>query len=207
MNTEIQLSEALAFYLERNVNTNAVEQVIDIKASKAYTVGMTWDEIESLNQARLAVLKVQVDYWSLMREVWDLTWGAAVTDLLKGPTELDADDYDNERSLEFVWENGFYKQLGMNDGTLVLRVYFDAEQLTLSFYFEDSESVGYEISNNLVLCGAWDAVPEDDERKTSSKLLPIRGKTTVDVEPMRKAAREVLEKLIVQAGVGRLVAP
>lgn len=204
MKTEIQLTEALAFYLEKNVHTNAVEQIIDINAKKGYTVGMAWDEIESLNQARLAALKVQADYWSSMRQVWDITWGAAVTEMLGNASELDVEEYNNDRSLETVWEEGFYKQFGLADGVLVLKVYSDSEYLSLGFYFEDYENQGYIVSNSLVLPDSWEVEPEDDERVTGRELLSIQDQGTIDVAPLVQAAREVIEKLIVQAGVGQL---
>ncbi len=213
MSNILKISDALQFYFASDVNAHAVQDMISVnnnwKSAKraAYTSGMTWEEIHTQNAARLAAMKVQVDYWELLYQAWEKTWGEALSLLDSQLQEVDASDYDNERSMECVWDDGvLYKKFQLREGVLSLSTYTGEKgSLALSFYFEDSSDRGYELSNQIKLSDGWMADPENDERVTKSGLLPIANQAEIDVSMLERLAKEAFKKLMMQVGKGNLL--
>ena len=94
----LKLSEPLQFYFENKQHMSAINQIIELDS---IPIGLTWEEVEQYNIAKVSALTTQLDYWRLMRELWDASWGKALVN--SAYKEVDLDFYEDEYSMEFVW--------------------------------------------------------------------------------------------------------
>jgi hypothetical protein len=183
-----KISESLQFFFENKQQESAINQIIE---SKNIPRNLSWKEIEQYNIAKVSALTTQLDYWLLMKELWDATWGKAlVSSVYK---EVDSEYYDKEYSTEYVWNERFYKAYIFKENLIHFACYAVDESVCLIFYV-GSPNEQYDISNNMDLSDQW-TKPEDNERSTHERIIDIKGKTEIDVEPLTNLANEVVTKL------------
>jgi len=188
MSNTLNIPESLQFYFENEQQASAIQQVIE---SKSISIGLTWKEVEQYNIAKVSALTTQLDYWLLMKELWDVTWGKALASSVY--KEVDSEDYEKTYSAESVWDDCFYKTYTFKENVICFKCYADDEGVYLGFFVE-SPNEQYDISNNMGLSDQWEK-PEDDERSTQKGIIDIKGKTEIDVEPLTNLANEVVTKL------------
>lgn len=198
--TEIAVSAPLQYYLTDETHQNAVEDLIAANLSgispkskrQRLPQDLTWNELEAAHNATLAVLKVQVDFWSLLRNAWETTWGSVASVRNLNGKEVPPADYEGERGLGSVWEYGYlYKYFDLDSGHLLLGCYFTPEHgLQLVMYFNADED--YSLSNDLPLSDQWLA-PEGDERYTKKGLAMSAG-DFIDVSALQDCAREAVDR-------------
>ena len=189
MSNTLKIPESLQFYFENEQQTSAIEQII---GSDKLPIGLTFEEVEQYHIAKISALTTQLDYWRFMKELWEATWGKALIN--SGYKEVDPDFYQDEYSMDYVWNNNFYKAYEYKGNTLTFSSYDSSENngICLAFYVEAPDG-GYEISNNLELSEGWDKAV-DDERDTL-KGLELKGKTEIAIEPLIKLTEEAVSKL------------
>lgn len=126
-----------------------------------------------------------------MKELWEAPWGKALSNTVY--KEVDPDFYDDEYSMEYVWDGSFYKAYENKGNDIFLCCYFSEEKgIHLGFYVETPDG-GNEISNNLELPEGWDKTI-DDGRETL-KGIELKGKTEIDIESLIKLAEEAISIL------------
>lgn len=200
--TEIAVSAPLQYYLADEAHQNAIDDVIAANLSGASPKSrrqrlpqdLTWNELEAAHNATIAALKVQVDFWSLLKNAWDTTWGSvASVRKLKGK-EVPPGDYEGERGLGSVWEYSYlYKYFDLDSGHLLLGCYFPPEHgLQLVMYF--SQDKDYSLSNDLPLSDQWLA-HENHERYTKQGLAMVAG-DVIDVSALQDCAREAVDRVL-----------
>ena len=187
MSNILKIPESLQFYFENKQQASAIQQVIELES---IPIGLTWKEVEQYNIAKVSAQTTQLDYWLLMKELWDATWGKALVS--SAYKEVDPEYYDKEYSTESVWEKCFYKTYTFKENLIFFTCSADDESVYLTFYVESNEQ--YDISNTMDLSDQWEK-PEDDERSTQKGIIDIKGKTEIDVEPLINLAEEVVSKL------------
>lgn len=189
MSNILKIPESLQFYFENEQHVSAINQIIE---SDSLPIGLTWEEVEQYNVAKISALSTQLDYWRLMKELWSATWGKALAS--SEYKEVDPDFYDDEYSMEFVWDDSFYKAYEYKGNTIYFYCWSpENTDIQLGFCVESPDGQN-DISNSLELSDGWtEAV--DDDRRTQNGLIDIKGKTEIDIEPLIKLVEEVVLKL------------
>ena len=193
MSENIQISEGLQFYFANNQNQGAIDEIL---SQKTMPSDLSWEEIERFNDAKLSALSVQVDYWKLLHHVWKITWGAAIDQSRYQPVvpAFYVHRKESESSVEWVWDNYFYKAFEFKNYTLYTICYVDTENgIQIGFFVEDENSE-YAISNQLVLSASW-LEAEDAERWTKNKLVQIAGQSNVNIDLLAGLANEAASAL------------
>lgn len=183
----LKIPESLQFSFENKQQASAIQQLIELESTP---IGLTWKEVEQYNIAKVSALTTQLDYWLLMKELWDATWGKALVS--SAYKEVDPEDYEENYSMESVWEDCFYKIYTFKENLIYFKCWADDESIYLRFYVESNEQ--YDISNHMDLSDQWEKA-EDDERSTQKGIIDIKSKTEIDVEPLTNLAEEVVSKL------------
>jgi hypothetical protein len=93
----LKIPESLQFFFENKQQGSAIQQLIELES---IPIGLTWKEVEQYNIAKVSALTTQLDYWLLMKELWDATWGKALVNLAY--KEVDSEDYEENYSMESV---------------------------------------------------------------------------------------------------------
>lgn len=188
----------MQFYLAEGVNRVAVGHIDTMVSEKNVTKGMTWKEIAALNEARLSIMKLKAEFWSLLMALWEQSWGVALAERADEFSEVAMSNYGNDRSLQAVWEAGYLTRqytLSSLEGTLNLIVGFDFDEEYenyLSFYYEETNG-DCQRSNGLTLSNGWQAEVVYDERVTRKESLA--GKTVVEVSSLQALACEAIQAL------------
>jgi hypothetical protein len=183
----LQIPESLQFYFENSQQAGAIQQILEMDS---LPLGLTWEEIEHYQMAKISAQTTQFDYWKLMKDLWQLSWGEAVGKKFK---EISPEEYEGENSVEYTWENLFYKMFNYENGHLVLGCRAnDGEGIYLTFYVE-SPKFNYEISNNLDLSDYWNK-QVDDSRWTKDGLVETNH-AEIDVSVLVELAKEAIGKL------------
>lgn len=189
MTNILQIPESLQFYFENAQQAEAIQQILEMDS---LPLGLTWEEVENYQMAKISAQTTQFNYWRLMKELWDVSWGKAVE---KKFQEISPEEYEGEYSMEYVWNHSFYKAFHYkNDSILFLfSQSSEVEGSRLGFYIRSAKDT-YEMSSDLSLSQDW--VEEDSERWTKEGLVVISCKITeIDVEPLIKLAKEVIDQL------------
>lgn len=199
---EVRLPQSMAYYLENEKNSQAVQSLLDCKKPSA---DMTWDELENYYQACMAAEQVRFDFWQLCKQVWLNTWGVAgIADKLN-VSKIKHGWKGGGFSKEKVWEGGAIYQYFDKNGEYP-EIYFsiivecEDKNLSLYFYAED-ESGGYDISSKLVTLGSdWKDNPDNDERSTipGLSILPTDAGALIDLTKLQRAAKLAVTELAVK---------
>ena len=99
MSNALIIPESLQFYFENEQQLSAVDQVITLKNPPT---NLTLKEVEQYSIAKISVQSTQLDYWRLMKNLWQALVGTACK-------EVENHFYGIEYSIEYVWNNGFYR--------------------------------------------------------------------------------------------------
>jgi hypothetical protein len=187
MTNILQIPESLQFYFENAQQTGAIQQILEMES---LPLGLTWEEVENYQMAKISAQTTQFDYWRLMKELWDVSWGKVEEKF----QEISPKDYDGEYSMEYAWENSFYKAFHYKGDSILFlfSVSSEAEGSRLGFYIRSPNDT-YEMLNGFGLSQDW--VEEDYECWTRTGLIEISGKTEIDTEPLIKLAKEVIDQL------------
>lgn len=193
MTETIQISEGLQLYFDSDQNQWAIDEIL---SQKNIPSDLEWDEIERFNDAKLSALNVQADYWKCLHHVWNTTWGTAIDLSRYQPVApaFYAGRKGNENSVEWVWENYFYKAFEFKSYWLYTICYADTEYgVQIGFRVED-ENGEHEISNRLVLSDNW-LEAEDDERWSRNKQVQLAGQSDVNIDQLAGLANEAVSAL------------
>lgn len=198
--TKIAIPPSLQYYFSSASNTAAIQTIIE---SKNTPPGLTWEEMEHFNNAKVSALVVQRDFWLLLKQIWNHSWGVLLnTSSLKVDLKEYYREDDTENSMGYSWNEGYlikrYQWRGYFFG---FSCCIDENgKIRLSFFVEDSDGC-YAISDQLILSADWQSEPEEDERWTNESVLPkLEGQAEIDVSPLRSLAAEAIEKLKGQLG-------
>ncbi|MBL8500803.1 MAG: hypothetical protein JNL77_09525 [Nitrosomonas sp.] len=193
MSENIQISEGLQFYFANNQNQGAIDEIL---SQKTMPSDLNWEEIGQFNEAKLSALNVQLDYWKLLHHIWNMTWGTAI-DLSRYQSVVPTfyvHRKESENSVEWVWDNYFYKAFEFKNFTLYTICYVDTENGVQIGFFVEDENSEYAISNQLVLSESW-LEAETDERWTRNKLAQIAGQSNINIDLLAGLANEVASAL------------
>jgi hypothetical protein len=190
MSNILKIPESLQFYFENEQQASAIQQVIELES---IPIGLTWEEVEQYNIAKVSALSTQLDHWLFLKEVWESTWGKTLKN--SSYKEVDPEDYGEDYSMDDTWDNGYlYKIFEFKDNRFCFYCgILDNSHIQLGFYVE-SKGENYDISNNLALSTQWNDA-DADERWTSENLVEIKDKSEIDIEPLIDLAQEVISKL------------
>lgn len=189
MSNILKIPESLQFYFENEQHVSAINQIIE---SDSLPIGLTWEEVEQYNVAKVSALSTQLDYWRFMKELWSATWGKALAS--SAYKEVDPVFYDDEYSMEFVWDDSFYKAYEYKGSTIYFYCWSpENADVQLGFSIESTDCQNG-VSNNLELSDGW-AEAVDDERRTQSGLVKVEGKSEIDIETLINLAEEVISKI------------
>jgi hypothetical protein len=153
-------------------------------------MGLTWKEVEHYQMAKLSAQTTQLDYWLFSKKLWEATWGQVA----QGLKEVAPEYYENEYSMQNVWEGGFYKAFEKRNTLLWCNGATEDGSLEdgLRLYFDFGEN---EIFKNLELSDGWEADNYEYEgRYTKKNLVEIQGKTEIDISPLVELAKEAMEE-------------
>lgn len=181
MSNILHIPESLQFYFANAQQASAVNQMLEMDSLPP---GLTWEEVEHYQVAKLSAKTIQLDYWLFSKKLWEATWGQVI----QGRKEVPPEDY----SMEDVWTNGFYKQFE-NHNSLWCSGATEEDsgslEAGLRLYF------GQEAFKNLALSDGWEA--DDDKyggRFTKKNLVEVQGKTEIDISPLVALAKEAMEE-------------
>lgn len=193
MSENIQISEGLQFYFANNQNQGSIDEIL---SQKTMPSDLDWEEIERFNDAKLSALNVQLDYWKLLHQIWNMTWGTAIDLSRYQPVSpmFYADRKGNENSVEWVWDCYFYKAFEFKNYRIYTICYVDNKSGAQIGFFVENENGEYAISNQLVLSKSW-LEAENDERWTKNRLVQIAGQANVNIDLLAGLANEVASAL------------
>lgn len=191
--TQIAVPKSLQFYFASLENARSIDRLIDSRDSKApETVDMSWEDLSQFYQAQLAAFKTQVDYWQFCDDVWRKVWGKALEGV-PAAKEQDWDWYEQERSVESVWNASMYRSHQFTEGTLLTHVSSDTEFFLIGFSYEFADG-SFELLNDLPLSDNWDK-NEETERYLRNGLISFRGHSTLDISLAQKEAEAAIAAL------------
>lgn len=187
----VMLPDSLAFYFGDRANRSALDIVM---GSAALPDDLDWDEVPAFHDAQLTALKVKTDYLTFLFMVWQRTWGRAVEHQLPDAAPVSVADLGAwTPTVAAVWEKGIlYGCVELpDDHTLwATAEMLTGDEVSLAFCIEAS-SGDYSVSDTLPLDTPWQAVDDDQWRRTAAGLAPVR-ENRLDLSPLGDAARDAL---------------
>lgn len=184
MSNILHIPESLQFYFANAQQASAVNQMLEMDS---LPTGLTWEEVEHYQVAKLSAKTIQLDYWLFSKKLWEATWGQVIQERKEVAPEF----YEHEYSMESVWTTGFYKQFENHNSLWCYGATEDSGSLEdgLRLYF------GQEAFKNLALSDGWEAYnDENGGRSTKKNLVEVQGKTEIDISPLVALAKEAMEE-------------
>jgi len=192
MPENIKITQGIQFYYENDVQQSAIDQVIAISPqNKNVPKDLSWDEVEKYNDAKLSALSIQIDYWKLLNDVWKGTWGSVIDS--SSFEEIETALYKKHHSLEYVWENYFYKAFAYGNSVFFCSCAIYSISMKIGFWIEGENGTS-SFFDQLQLSDSW---VEDGEtgRLVIDNLVPIPDQQEINIDKLSKLAKEVMSKL------------
>lgn len=198
----LPIPESLCFYFESASNIEVIDGLVGklTKGTKTSPDDMGPNDLPTFHKALLAAYQTQVDYWQFHKDIWDVTWGAAIAardqpaqDQL---TPCAPHEYAGELSIDYVWGDAFYcmhrfeHKPALKDKTLVTGVWVRPRGVKLMCYVEDGMN---NLSNGLDLDASLWAVDHPDDTRYSIASEPLEGAQQLNYGPLHEAASHAVK--------------
>ena len=179
--TNVILPESLKFYFASPQHQSAVQQILDCENIPN---GLSWYEVEQYSIAKVSASTTQLEYWQFLNIIWGKVWKPSIENT-RFNHEVEFDFYEDEYSLEYVWEEFLlYKTFDLNKSHwLYLFVGTVDESIKLGFYIRNKEDDTFNLSDNLELSELW-LPTDDDTRWTTDNIVTINGNQEIDVSKL-----------------------
>ena len=177
----------------------AVDHILDSK-SLCLPPDIEWSDLPAFHRAVLSAHQVRCEFAVFLDDVWNAVWVPALENFRceEKPEPLTVNDAQiwHEQKLDTytIWAQGWYccpftfSDTGFSFGPGVCA---DTESVYLSLSLWDGDDK--ECTTDLALGGSWATKKIDAGTVYSvTKLSPIRGDGTIDLEPLHTASADAL---------------
>jgi hypothetical protein len=196
-NEPLALPASIRFYLGSRANRNALDLIIRTPVPPG---DLRWSEVLAFHDATITAQRVQLDFFALLYNGWNETWGDARKKLLPladQPSVSELLEADIELTPATVWGGGgLWSKIPLRPGC-VLWAGFECSELKefqLYLYVQTGDE-DYSLSDNLVLGNDWLLVDAENYRATIPGLCPIAA-DKADLSRLAEAAFEALDRML-----------
>lgn len=200
--TKINIPESLEFYYTNSEAVNTVIKQTD--DPKDYTP----EQIINMEKARLQARQIQIDFYEMINDIWNKTFGEAIAEsgvFSQNKYEKDATDYD----LDDVWngDDDFGKEFEKNDKKYTFSITREQneadedERTVLSLWFcIYDDKVGHYTADGIKeeYVSIFKDDDDDDNGYVSKSCINLEkdiidGKTEIDLSELAEVAKYMVE--------------